>query len=240
VLHADDFLALMLGDGVPDGHVIGGQVQLIGAGSGSSRGNGSTRDGTGSASRWKITRCTVHRSGCGKASISCQDEPGKRTRRSLTYSPRLGELLAGKGGRVITGTGVGLNARQGGAPPDLPAQPFQLSLQRIQFGTRNADQFGCFGAHTAPSVRRFRPKCRSVRLGWADPQLAADDPELSPGPVSHGDDATVASRSMAEPWNGSWNGMQRNPSAIRVIAAIRRAISAGHVIGAGEQAPRNA
>jgi len=79
-----------------------------------------------------------------------------------------------------------------------------------------------------------------VRLGWADPQLAADDPELSPGPVSHGDDATVASRSMAEPWNGSWNGMQRNPSAIRVIAAIRRAISAGHVIGAGEQAPRNA
>ena len=32
VLHADDFLALMLGDGVPDGHVIGGQVQLIGAG----------------------------------------------------------------------------------------------------------------------------------------------------------------------------------------------------------------
>ena len=32
VLHADDFLALMLGDGVPDGHVIGGQVQLVGAG----------------------------------------------------------------------------------------------------------------------------------------------------------------------------------------------------------------
>ena len=32
VLHADDFLSLMLGDGVPDGHVIGGQVQLVGAG----------------------------------------------------------------------------------------------------------------------------------------------------------------------------------------------------------------
>jgi hypothetical protein len=32
VLHADDFLALVLGDGVPDGHVIGGQVQLVGAG----------------------------------------------------------------------------------------------------------------------------------------------------------------------------------------------------------------
>ena len=32
VLHADDFLALMIGDGVPDGHVIGRQVQLVGAG----------------------------------------------------------------------------------------------------------------------------------------------------------------------------------------------------------------
>ena len=30
--HADDFLALVLGDGVPDGHVIGGQVQFVGAG----------------------------------------------------------------------------------------------------------------------------------------------------------------------------------------------------------------
>ena len=26
VLHADDFLAFVLGDGVPDGHVVGGQV----------------------------------------------------------------------------------------------------------------------------------------------------------------------------------------------------------------------
>ena len=34
VLHADDFLALMIGDGVPDGHVIGRQVQLVGAGQG--------------------------------------------------------------------------------------------------------------------------------------------------------------------------------------------------------------
>ena len=133
MLHADDFLALMLGDGVPDGHVVGGQVQLVGAGS--SRGNGSARAGTGSSSKWKIVRCTVHRSGCGKASISCQDEPGKRTRRSLTYSPRLRELLAGERGRVITRTGVSLNTRHGDASPDLPAQPLQLSLQRIQFGT---------------------------------------------------------------------------------------------------------
>ena len=32
VLHADNLLALMLGDGVPDGHVIRGQVQLVGTG----------------------------------------------------------------------------------------------------------------------------------------------------------------------------------------------------------------
>jgi hypothetical protein len=38
----------------------------------------------------------------------------------------------------------------------------------------------------------------------------------------------------------SWNGPPPNPSAISAIAAIRRAICAGHAIGAGEQAPRNA
>ena len=32
VLHADDLLAFMLGDGVPDGHVVRGQVQLVGTG----------------------------------------------------------------------------------------------------------------------------------------------------------------------------------------------------------------
>ncbi len=32
MLHADDFPAFVLGDGVPDGHVIGGQVQFVGAG----------------------------------------------------------------------------------------------------------------------------------------------------------------------------------------------------------------
>ena len=85
-----------------------------------------------------MVRWTVHRSGCGRASISCQDVPGKRTRRSLTYSPRLGELLAGERGRVIARAGIGLNARHGGASPDLAAQPLQLGLQRIQLGTGNA------------------------------------------------------------------------------------------------------
>jgi hypothetical protein len=32
MLNADDFLAFMFGDGVPDGHVVGGQVQLVGTG----------------------------------------------------------------------------------------------------------------------------------------------------------------------------------------------------------------
>lgn len=93
ILHADDLLALMLGDGVPNCYVVGWQVQLVGAGQ---RVVAGERVGTGSSSRWKIARWTVQRSGCGRASISCQDEPGKRTRRSLTYSPCLSELLAGK------------------------------------------------------------------------------------------------------------------------------------------------
>jgi hypothetical protein len=87
------------------------------------------------------------------------------------YSPCLGEFLAGERGRVIARAGVGLDARHGDAAPDLPAQPLQLRLQRVQFGPGNADQFGCFGAHAAPSVRGFRPKCRSLRPGRAVLQL---------------------------------------------------------------------
>lgn len=34
VLHADGLLALMHGDGVPDRHIVGGQVELVGAGQG--------------------------------------------------------------------------------------------------------------------------------------------------------------------------------------------------------------
>jgi hypothetical protein len=119
-------------------------------------GEGIREGGTGSSSRWKIVRWTVHRSGCGRASISCQDEPGKRTRRSFTYSPCLGELLAGERGRVIARAGVSLNARHGDASPYLPAQPLQLGPERIQFGTGNADQFGCFGAHVAPLIPAFQ------------------------------------------------------------------------------------
>src|ERR1700724_1647422 len=62
VLHADDFLALVLGDGVPDGHVVDGQVQFVCAGQWVVAGKGSARAGTGSSSRWKIVRWTVQRS----------------------------------------------------------------------------------------------------------------------------------------------------------------------------------
>jgi hypothetical protein len=162
VLHADDVLAFMLGDGVPDGHVVSGQVQFVGTGSGSSRGKGSARVGTGSSNRWRIVPWTVHRSGCGSASISCQDEPGKRTRRSLAYSPRLSEFLTGERGSGLARAGISLDARLGHASPDFPPQSLQLSPQRIQFRTGDTNQLGCFGAHAAPSVRRFRPKCRST------------------------------------------------------------------------------
>jgi hypothetical protein len=119
VLHAGDVLALALRDGVPDGHVVGRQVQFVGTGQRVIAGERSARVGTGSSSRWKIVRWTVHRSDCGSASISCQDEPGKRTRRSLTYSPRLGEPLAGERGSVIARAGISLNARVGHASPDF-------------------------------------------------------------------------------------------------------------------------
>jgi len=45
---------------------------------------------------------------------------------------------------------------------------------------------------------------------------------------------------VQELWNGSWNGMPRNPSAISAISAIRRAACAGHRMSAKGQAPRNA
>src|SRR6185312_1254573 len=85
--------------------------------------------------------------GCGRASMSCQDEPGKRTRRSLTYSPRLSELLAGECGRVVAWAGIGLDMGYGNAPADFSRQSLQLGLHRVQLGTGNADQLGCFGTH---------------------------------------------------------------------------------------------
>lgn len=122
------------------------------------------RVGTGSSSRPKIVRCTVHRTGCGRASISRQDEPGKRTRRSLTHSPCLRKFLAGEHQRVIARATIGLTALLGHAPSDLPSQAPQLSPQPIQLGTGNADQVGCFGAHARlPRLGAFRPKCRSRR-----------------------------------------------------------------------------
>jgi hypothetical protein len=154
MLHADDLLAFMRGDGVPECHGIGRQVQFVGVGRGSPSGNGSARIGTGSSSRWKMVRCTVHRNGCGRASISSQDVPGKRTRRSLTDSPGRSKLLTGERRRGVAGSGIGLNAAHYDASPHLAPQPPQLGLKRIQLGTGNGDHVRCFDAHT--------------RLPWVD------------------------------------------------------------------------
>lgn len=59
-----------------------------------------------------------------------------------------------------------------------------------------------------------------MRPGHADPQLALAGPEAR---ASHGEDTVAGQpRLMAEPWNGSWNGMPRNSSAISASGAIRR------------------
>jgi len=116
-------------------------------GSGSSGGNGSARVGTGSSSRWKIVRWTAHRSGCGSASISCHDCPGKRTWRSLTKSPRLGELLSREHRRVIAWPRISLDARRGDTTPDLTPEPPQLGLQPIQLSTGDGHHLRRSSAH---------------------------------------------------------------------------------------------
>ena len=106
VLHADDFLALMLADGVPDGHVVGGQVQLVGAGQGVVLGERG-REGRDRLVQQMKDRA-LHRPP-QRLRQGLDLLPGrawKRTRRSLTYSPGLSEILAGEHGRFIAhGTG---------------------------------------------------------------------------------------------------------------------------------------
>lgn len=50
----------------------------------------------------RLTRCTVHRSDCGSASI-CSHEERERTRRPITDSPRRSEFLAGQDGASSPG-----------------------------------------------------------------------------------------------------------------------------------------
>jgi hypothetical protein len=58
--------------------------------------------------------------------------------RSLTDSPCLGKLRTIEHERVVAWTMVSLNARPSHATPGLTPQPLQLSLQRLQLGTRHA------------------------------------------------------------------------------------------------------
>jgi hypothetical protein len=122
----------------------------------SSLANGSARLGTGLSNRWKPVRRTVQCRAAGRASSSCQYVPGKRTRRSLTDSPRFSKFLAGECWCVIAWARIGLNTPSGYASPDFAPQPPQLGLQAIQLGTRNADHFGCLDAHAwLPSLSEW-------------------------------------------------------------------------------------
>lgn len=65
---------------------------------------------------------------CGKASISFQDVPGKRTRRSVTDSPCCSKFLAIERGRVIAWTRIGLHTPLGYTSPDFAPQPPQFGF----------------------------------------------------------------------------------------------------------------
>lgn len=63
--------------------------------------------------------------------------------------------------------------RLGHAFPDFPPQSLQLSLQRIQFRTGNANQLGSFRAHARlPRFGAFRPSVDRQGQRPADPQRA--------------------------------------------------------------------
>jgi hypothetical protein len=95
--------------------------------------------------------------------------PGKRTRRSLTNSPCRGKVLAGERGRVIAWTWIDLNTPPGYASAGFAPQPPQFGLQRIQLGTGNGDQVGCFDAHQRlPQFGALTLKSR-----WTSPRGSA-------------------------------------------------------------------
>lgn len=104
--------------------------------------------------------------------------PGERirTRRSLTDSPGLRELTARQGKRGVTRTRVRLNARPSHTPPDLAPKPPHLSLQRVEFGTRDSDHLGCFDAHARlPPLSTVTAKSRrgiTASRGLHDAHLA--------------------------------------------------------------------
>jgi hypothetical protein len=109
----------MHGDGGPDCHLVHGQVQFVGAGQGIV-----ARESLGEGRDWLVEQVEDRalnrpRGGCGRASISSQEVPGKRMRRSLTDSPCSGEFLAGERWCVIAWTGIGFNSPLGHASTDL-------------------------------------------------------------------------------------------------------------------------
>jgi hypothetical protein len=103
--------------------------------------------------RWTVQRTIFHLlDEPVPASICCHEVPGKRTRRSLTYAHASASPSRVYAGASSPGPGVRLSAALGHPTPDFPPQSLQLSLQCIQLGVGDADQFVRFGARVAPSV----------------------------------------------------------------------------------------
>jgi hypothetical protein len=91
----------------------------------------------------------------------CRHQP---LRRSLTNSPRFSKLPARERGSLIARTRISANTRPGHASPDLTPQPPQFGVERIQFGTGDADHVACFDVHVQelPQFGAGTPKSRRM------------------------------------------------------------------------------
>ena len=119
----------------------------VGTGQRSSSGNGPARVGDGFLEQAE-DRVLKRPSAAAAARLLSRPRmpPGNRTSRSVTSTPCLGKLVTGKQASIITGTGISFDARRGHRSASLPPNPSQLSLQRAQLGTRNADHI-CLNTH---------------------------------------------------------------------------------------------
>jgi hypothetical protein len=121
-----------------------------------------------------MTRWTVQRSGCGRASISSHDCPGKRTNGSLTNSPRLRELIPSERRGAVPRPVISLDARSSHLPPDDAPQSPQLGLHRASNSVRGMVTISDASALKYGSLRlqppidlaygRRQPGLRHVRL----------------------------------------------------------------------------
>ena len=144
-------------------------MKTVGAGEQVPFGERLSQPGTGSSSRWKITRWAVLRSGCGSASSSSQVRSGKRRTRSLTDSPRPGELVAGESTAF---PGVRPDAPQGLAIPGLTPQAPVLGPQRVDLCPRDQDHVIGVCGHVNSSPPQGMPGIDFTRHEPPGPQHA--------------------------------------------------------------------